>query len=223
VSAPLPSRVSFQLATPSAAPPAGDGWLYEVKHDGHRLAVIIGGGEVRLLSRNGYERTKQFGSVFRPLAELGREIVLDGEIAAPDDRGVTHLDDLQAAIYRRDQSGLAYFAFDVLHLDGRNLRNRPLVERKALLAEVVSAAGCPRLVLVDHIDQDGDLLFEAVREIGGEGIVAKRRDGFYRPGLSRRRSAAKSPSSSSPAFAMASLIAKRLGIGRASVYRVLEG
>jgi bifunctional non-homologous end joining protein LigD len=57
-----------------------------VKHDGHRLAVIAGSGEVRLLSRNGYERTKQFGSVFCSFAELGREIVLDGEIAAPDER-----------------------------------------------------------------------------------------------------------------------------------------
>jgi bifunctional non-homologous end joining protein LigD len=166
-------------------PPTGAGWLYEVKHDGHRLAVIAGGGEVRLLSRNGYERTKQFGSVFRSLAELGGEIVLDGEIAAPDERGVTHLDDLQAAIVRHDQSGLAYFVFDLLHLDGRDLRNRPLVERKAFLAEVVRSAGCPRLVLVDHIDQDGDLLFEAVREIGGEGIVAKQKSGFYRPGPSR--------------------------------------
>jgi bifunctional non-homologous end joining protein LigD len=184
VNAPLPSRVAFQLATSSAAPPTGDGWLYEVKHDGHRLAGIAGSGEVRLLSRNGYERTKQFGSVFRPLAELGREIVLDGEIAAPDERGVTHLDDLQAAIYRRDQSGLAYFAFDLLHLDGRDLRNRPLVERKALLAEVVRSAGCPQVVLVNHIDQDGDLLFDAVREIGGEGIVAKRKSGAYRSGPS---------------------------------------
>ena len=71
MNAPLPSRVAFQLATSSAAPPTGDGWLYEVNHDGRRLAVIAGIGEVRLLSRNGYERTKQFDSVFRTLAELG--------------------------------------------------------------------------------------------------------------------------------------------------------
>jgi bifunctional non-homologous end joining protein LigD len=156
-----------------------------VKHDGHRLAVVAGSGEVRLLSRNGYERTKQFGSVFRPLAELGREVVLDGEIAAPDERGVTHLDDLQAAIHRRDQCSLVYFAFDLLHLDGRDLRSRPLIERKALLAEVVRAATVPRLLFVDHIDGGGDLLFDAVREYGGEGIVAKRRSGSYRPGPSR--------------------------------------
>jgi ATP-dependent DNA ligase len=89
--APLPSRVAFQLATSSREPPVGDGWLYEVKHDGHRLAVVAdGSGGVRLLSRNGYERSRLFGPVFADLARIGRRVVLDGEIAAPDARGVTH-------------------------------------------------------------------------------------------------------------------------------------
>ena len=87
----------------SHEPPAGDGWLFEVKHDGHRLAVIAdGNGGVRLLSRNGYERSRHFGAVFADLARLGRQLVLDGEITAPDERGVTHLDDLAAAMQRRD-------------------------------------------------------------------------------------------------------------------------
>jgi bifunctional non-homologous end joining protein LigD len=66
-------------------PPAGDGWLLEVKHDSHRLAD--GDGGVRLLWRNGYERSQHFGPAFADLARLGRQIVLDGEIAAPDERG----------------------------------------------------------------------------------------------------------------------------------------
>jgi bifunctional non-homologous end joining protein LigD len=83
-------------------PPVGDGWLYEIKHDGHRLAVIADGeGGVRLLSRNGYERSRHFGAVFADLARLGRQILLDGEITAPDERGVTHHDDLAAAMQRR--------------------------------------------------------------------------------------------------------------------------
>jgi bifunctional non-homologous end joining protein LigD len=183
VSTSLPSRVSFQLATSSREPPAGDGWLFEVKHDGHRLAVISGAGEVR--PRNGYERTKQFGSVFRPLAELEREVVLDGEITAPDKRGVTHLDDLAAAMQRRDTAALAYFAFDILHLDGRDLRRCPLVERKAILAGLLHSAGCSRLLCVDYVEEGGDRLLAAVREVGAEGIVAKRRAGLYRSGPSR--------------------------------------
>ena len=108
---PLPSRVAFQLATSSREPPVGDGWLYEVKHDGHRLAVIAdGNGGVRLLSRNGYERSRQFGPMFVDLARLGRQVVLDGEITAPDERGVTHLDDLAAAMQRRSEAGRAQSA-----------------------------------------------------------------------------------------------------------------
>jgi hypothetical protein len=92
--------------------------LYEIKHDGHPLdGVADDDGSIRLLSRNGYERSRQFGPVFADLAQLGRQIVLDGEIAVPDERGVTHLDDLSAAMQRRDTAGLAYFAFDLLHLD----------------------------------------------------------------------------------------------------------
>jgi ATP-dependent DNA ligase len=82
--APLPVAVAFQLATSSHEPPAGDGWLYEVKHDGHCLAVVADGdGGVRLLSRNGYERSRQFGPVFADLARLGRQIVQRvGSVAA---------------------------------------------------------------------------------------------------------------------------------------------
>jgi bifunctional non-homologous end joining protein LigD len=179
-------RVAFQLATSSHEPPAGAGWLYEVKHDGHRLAVVADGdGGVRLLSRNGYERSRHFGPVFADLARLGRQIVLDGEITAPDERGVTHLDDLAAAMQRRDTAALAYFAFDILHLDGHDLRRCPLIERKAILAGLLHSAGCSRLLYVDHVEEGGDRLLAAVREVGAEGIVAKRRAGLYRSGPSR--------------------------------------
>jgi bifunctional non-homologous end joining protein LigD len=183
---PLPIAVAFQLAASSRVPPVGDGWLYEIKHDGHRLAVIAdGNGGVRLLSRNGYERSRHFGPVFANLARLGRQVVLDGEITAPDEGGVTHLDDLAAAMQRRDTAALAFFAFDILHLDGHDLRRCPLVERKAMLAELLRSAGCSRLLYVDHVDEGGDRLLAAVREVGAEGIVAKRRTGLYRAGPSR--------------------------------------
>jgi bifunctional non-homologous end joining protein LigD len=182
----LPTAVAFQLASSSREPPSGDGWLYEVKHDGHRLAVIAdGNGGVRLLSRNGYERSRHFGPVFAGLARLGRQVVLDGEITAPDERGVTHLDDLATAMQRRDTAALAFFAFDLLHLDGHDLRRCPLVERKAMLAELVRSAGCSRLLYLDYVDDGGDRLLAAVREVGAEGIVAKRRAGLYRSGSSR--------------------------------------
>jgi hypothetical protein len=98
---------------------------------------------------------------------------------------VTHLDDLTSAIAKRSPAPLAYFAFDLLYLDGHDLRGCALVDRKALLAEVIRSAGCPRLVYVDHVVGGGDRLFEAVRQVGAEGIVAKRADKPYRPGPGR--------------------------------------
>src|SRR4051812_46270566 len=92
----LPRTVTLQVCAAASEPPAGDAWLHELKHDGHRLiAVLDGRGGMRLISRNGYDRTEIFQAPFERLAGLGCEMVLDGEIAAPDDRGVTHLGDIQ--------------------------------------------------------------------------------------------------------------------------------
>ena len=82
-------------------------------------------------------------------------------------------------------AALASFAFDVLHLDGHELRRRPLVERKAMLAGLLHSAGCSRLLYVDHVDEGGDRLLAAVCSVGAEGIVAKRRAGLYRAGPGR--------------------------------------
>jgi bifunctional non-homologous end joining protein LigD len=113
------------------------------------VAVITDGrgGAVRR-SRNGYDVTHRFGTAIGGLAELGRAMVLDGEIAAPDEKGVTHLDALNEAIDGRLPERLAYFAFDLLHLDGHDLRNCRLEERKALLGEVLLSAGAPRVAYV---------------------------------------------------------------------------
>lgn len=89
----MPGEVRIQIVSSCAAPPAGDGWLHEVKHDGHLLLAMIAGGSLRLLSRNGLDRTPLFQEPFRARAEAGLPaMVLDGEIAVPDERGVTHLD-----------------------------------------------------------------------------------------------------------------------------------
>ena|SRR5258708_2231738 len=181
--APLLFSVSFQLATACAVPPAGDGWIYEVKHDGHRIAALADGkGGLRLLSRNGINRLDRFAAAVDGLAGLGRSFVIDGEIAAPDERGVTHLDDLAEAIGNGRVERLAYFAFDLLHLDGHDLHACPLVERKALLAALLATAACKRVVYVDHLKDGAERLLDAVRQAGGEGIVAKRAGGRYRAG-----------------------------------------
>ena len=139
-----------------------------------------------LLSRNGYDRTRLFREPFRPLIGAGLPaMVLDGEIAVPDDRGVTHLDWLNDAITDGRPERLAYFAFDLLHLDGHDLRHCPIEDRKMLLRDVIGAAGGERIIYVDHVLGIGNELFEAVRQIGAEGIVSKRRGSLYRGGESR--------------------------------------
>jgi bifunctional non-homologous end joining protein LigD len=123
VPAGIPARIRLPVVSPSARPPEGEGWLHEIKHDGHRLVAILDGrGGLKLISRRGYDRTPLFRAPFVDLLLLGREIVLDGEMAVPDDRGVTHISNLDDAIAERRPDRLAYFAFDLLHLDGHDFR-----------------------------------------------------------------------------------------------------
>jgi len=182
----VPADIRLQIVSPCIRPPDGEGWLHEIKHDGHRLVAIVPSrGQLKLLSRNGHDRTPLFRVPFRKLALSGRPLVLDGEIAVPDERGVTHIDLLQAASGRYGADRLTYFAFDLLHLDGHDLRRCPIEARKALLRRLVDEAGDERLVFVDHIIGRGAELFERVREIGAEGIVSKRLGSLYRGRESR--------------------------------------
>jgi bifunctional non-homologous end joining protein LigD len=122
-----PASVRLRIVTPSPAPPDGENWLHEIKHDGHRLVAIIDdGGCLRLISRNGHDRTEAFGAPFGRLTGAGHELIIDGEIAVPDDRGVTHLDFLNDAIAKREPHRLVYYAFDLLHIDRHDLRRCPV-------------------------------------------------------------------------------------------------
>ena len=180
VAAKAPADIRLQIVSPCASPPEGDGWLHKIKHDGHRLVAIIPSrGALKLLSRNGHDRTPLFRTPFRKLASSGRPIVLDGEIAVPDERGVTHIDLLQAASGSYGADRLTYFAFDLLYLDGHDLRRCPIEDRKLLLRDVIGTAGCEPVVYVDHVLGIGQELFEVVRQIGAEGIVSKRRGSLY--------------------------------------------
>jgi bifunctional non-homologous end joining protein LigD len=147
----LPQSVQLQIVQPCLAPPDGEGWLHEIKHDGHRLLAIVAGDDVKLISRYGHDRTALFRAPFDKLAAAGLPpLFLDGEIAVPDDRGVTHIDLLTQAMRQRRPERLGYFAFDLLHLDGHDLGACVIEDRKALLRDVVSAAGCERIVVAHH-------------------------------------------------------------------------
>ena len=175
-------KVLPQLCRAVHEPQIGRGWIHEIKHDGHRIIATVQSGLVRLSSRPGHDATKRFASI----AELIRQIpvktaIVDGEVAVPDERGVTHIDHLNAA--RDAPERLAFFAFDLLWLNGEDLRRRPLLERKATLAKLLRRAP-ERVVYSDHWTGDGRDLFRKVGEFGGEGIVSKRVDAPYTSGPS---------------------------------------
>ena len=182
----MPRTLDLALVSPCAEPPSGDGWLHEVKHDGHRLlAMLDGAGGLRLSSRNGFDRTARFRAPFDAVVgDIRLDMIVDGEIAVPDERGVTHITDLQDALILRQPGRLAYFAFDLVRFDRCDLRRQPIEDRKALLRDALGPLRGGRVLIVDHVIGRGAELFERVRAIGAEGIVSKRLGSQYRGGRS---------------------------------------
>ena len=186
VRAALPVNLRPKIVSSASEPPSGPDWLHEVKHDGHRLiAMIAGRGSIKLLSRNGKDRTHLFRTPFRDLAIKDHALVLDGEIAVPDERGITHIDALNDALVGKQPDRLTYFAFDLIYADGHDIRRCPIEHRKAALKELIDNVGCERIVYVDHIMGNGDRLFERVKTVGAEGIVSKRLGRSYSGGDAR--------------------------------------
>ncbi|HET9596526.1 MAG TPA: DNA ligase D [Anaeromyxobacteraceae bacterium] len=171
-----------QLAALAAEAPSGGRWLHEIKYDGYRLGARVERGEVRLVSRRGGDWTARFPGVRDAVGALPcRAALLDGEVAAVLADGRTSFQALQRALGGARGARLAYFAFDLLHLDGEDLAARPLEDRKAALARLLARA--PRdgpLRVAEAFPGDGPAVFREACRLGLEGIVSKRRDVPYR-------------------------------------------
>ena len=132
--APPPAFVPPQLATTATHAPAGPEWLYEIKYDGYRVQLRLQDGAVSLLTRNGHDWTDRFGGVPQAARALpAKTAVIDGEMVVLDERGVSSFARLKAALGDRAADRLVFFGFDLLHLDGQDLRPLPLLERKRQL------------------------------------------------------------------------------------------
>ncbi len=176
----LPQTQPLALAMVVEVPPTGDEWLHEIKHDGYRIVARIDEGEVQLVSRNGKDWTKEFPQVARALGRLpAGTAFLDGEVAAVLSNGATSFQALQ----RRAEgvAPLVYFAFDLLHLDGWDIRQVGLVERKRVLQRFLESAP-PELRFNDHVRGQGPEFFQKARQAGLEGVISKRADAPYRSG-----------------------------------------
>ena len=182
---PLPDFVAPELATLVDRPPAEDGWLHEIKIDGYRAYCRRDGDDVRFLTRTGKDWTEKFASLIEPVRALPAErFALDGEITVFEEKGASSFAALQEALSTGDQSGLAFLVFDLLHLEGQDLRGLPLVERKRLLAEFLSASGRGPIRYSDHVEASGTTVYEHACRMSLEGVVSKRADRPYRSGRS---------------------------------------
>jgi bifunctional non-homologous end joining protein LigD len=180
----LPDFVPLQLATLTDHPPKGKTWVHEIKFDGYRLLAHIESGKTQLITRAHNDWTDKFGSIAAALSELRcRNAILDGEAVNQDAEGGMSFHGLQHALSEDRQDGLRYYAFDLLFLDGKDLRDRPLLERKALLQSLLKRAPAG-IHYSQHFAASGDEVLAQACDIALEGIVSKRGDRPYRPGWS---------------------------------------
>ncbi|HWE84142.1 MAG TPA: DNA ligase D [Terracidiphilus sp.] len=178
----FPGFIPPQLAEEARSAPSGEKWVHELKLDGYRTQVHVrnsqGGSKVpktRIYTRKGLDWTARMPGLARAAADLGVEsAILDGEVVALDHTGRTSFSDLQAAFQNGKQADLIYFAFDLLHLNGYNLRGLPLVKRKEILEKLLARPdGNSDLRFCEHLQANGNLVFRKACELGAEGIVSK--------------------------------------------------
>jgi bifunctional non-homologous end joining protein LigD len=184
---PMPRSVSPMLATLTTHPPSGDQWLYEVKWDGVRAIIFVEDNQLRILSRSGKRCDQQYPELtVLPHYLKASSAILDGEIAVLDENGRSSFSLIQPRISVADPNSIAHlarstpvtlFLFDLLYLDGYDLRGVPLEERKRLLQGILTPTDHIRFS--DHFIANGAAMLEAARAHGLEGILAKRRSSKY--------------------------------------------
>ena len=177
-----PGFIPPQLATLVKQAPDGPGWLSEIKLDGYRMAARLDNGDVRLLTRTGLDWTSKYPAIAEALAELPASTAyLDGELCGVLPDGKTAFNLVQNAADSRSSGSLVFFLFDLLFLDGEDLRSLPLVERKDRLKTLLAdAPSC--LQFTDHQLGQRPAFHRLVCEHGLEGVVSKRANAAYEPG-----------------------------------------
>ncbi|RWO63208.1 DNA ligase D [Mesorhizobium sp.] len=182
----LPDFVEPTLATLVSSAPSGERWLHEIKFDGYRLQARIEAGRVKLLTRSGLDWTKKFGkAVVSALADIPvGTALIDGELVVETSAGASDFSALQADLSEGRSDRFHFYVFDLLHLDGYDLRDVALIKRKELLEKIIgSNSGI--ISYSGHFEEDGVLVLRHACRLSLEGIVSKLRDAPYRAGRSK--------------------------------------
>ncbi len=184
----LPRELAPELATLVDEAPVGDDWVHEIKLDGYRVLARVDHDAVTLLTRSGKDWTERMPTLQAALQRLDVVALFDGELVALDAQGVSHFQTLQNTLNAQDDAALVYYAFDLLHEDGEDLRQKPLVERKSRLRALLDRhekqlEGTVRFSA--HVVGSGRQFFENACKLGLEGTIAKRVSSSYRSGRGR--------------------------------------
>ncbi len=169
-------KMTPMLATLIEKPFDKEGWLFEIKWDGYR-ALAYKNAEIVLLSRNQKSFNARFPSIVNALERVPGSFVLDGEIVILNKKGRSDFQLLQN--YQRSKDLPYYYAFDILHLNGQDLRQKPLVERKKILKTLLRGRRISQIRFGDYIEKKGVAFFREAKKRGLEGIIAKKEDSIY--------------------------------------------
>lgn len=182
VEAEFPAMIKPQLATLAQVPPRGAEWIYEIKQDGYRILCRVANGRATVHTRTGLDWTSKFAPQAAQAARLPvKQAWLDGEMVVLESNGVSSFQALQNALEHETPEKISYFVFDLLYLDGWDLRRVPLTERKRVLAQLLEQAQAGSyLKYSDHLTaQDGASVLQHACGHGLEGVIAKRADAGY--------------------------------------------
>jgi bifunctional non-homologous end joining protein LigD len=181
----MPSSIEPQLATLVDQVPRGEEWVHEIKYDGYRVLCEVREGEARVITRRGKDWTDRFTPIASEAAKLPvSEAILDGEVVVLEPDGRTSFQALQNTLSGDRQGDLVFFAFDLLYLDGWDLRRAPLLARKGALGELLAGRTGP-IRLSDHVPGSGEDFYGQACKYGLEGIISKRGDLGYHSGRSK--------------------------------------
>lgn len=165
--------IELMLAT-NFHPFSQEGWIFEFKWDGYRALA----NKTQLLTRNKKDATTWYPEILESLQKLRGSFILDGEVCLLDEKGRPDFESMRGRTMRKRGGLVTYFAFDLLYLNGRDLRPLPVVERKRRLKRLLPN-GHPRLTYVEHVETEGEFLYKHAVANGMEGVIGKRADSPY--------------------------------------------